>query len=452
MHEFDLIVIGAGSGNTILTPELDDWRVAMVERGEFGGTCLNRGCIPSKMLVYAADVVMQARHAADLGVDVTVDGTRWSDIVDRVFGRIDPIAQGGEDYRVGLDNVSVFKGEARFVEDKIVEVGQVGLTAERIVIAAGARPFVPPIAGLDQVSYHTSDTVMRLPEVPGRLAILGGGYIATEMAHVFEAMGSAVTVITRRDTLLRDEDEDVSRHFTDVVKDRFDVRFDTMVGSCEQMDGELTLELSIAGHPRTEQFDALLVATGRVPNSDQLGLAATSIAVDDDGYVVTDEHLETTVPGVYALGDIRNPDQLKHTANAEARVVAHNLAHPDHPRVVDLWPTPHAVFSYPQVASVGLTGQAVRQAGLPYTAAVRPYSDTAYGWAMEDTTGLCKVIAHAESRQLLGAHIVGPQASTLVQQLIQGMRFGQTVDQMAAEQLYIHPALSEVVEQALLDL
>ncbi len=452
MHEFDLIVIGAGSGNTILTPDFDDWRVAIIERGEFGGTCLNRGCIPSKMLVYTADVVMTARHAAELGVDLSLDGVRWRDMVDRVFGRIDPVAQGGEDYRVGLDNVSVFKGDALFVDDKVVEVGNVGLTAENIVIAAGSRPFIPPVAGLDQIDYHTSDTIMRLPEVPPRLAILGGGYIATEMAHVFEAVGSAVTVISRRDTLLRDEDEDISRHFSNLVRDRFDVRFDTSVGSCEWMDGELWLELSEAGHPHTEAFDELLVATGRVPNSDQLGLAATSIAVDDDGYVVTDGYLETTVDGVYALGDVTNPDQLKHTANAEARVVAHNLAHPNQRRQVDLWPTPHAIFSHPQVAAVGQTEQAVRESGVPYVAATRPYSDTAYGWAMEDTTSLCKVIAHAETRQLLGAHVMGSQASTLVQQLIQGMRFGQTVDQMASEQLYIHPALSEVVEQALLAL
>ncbi len=452
MQEFDLVIIGAGSGNSILTPDFDDWRVAIVERGDFGGTCLNRGCIPSKMLVYAADVVMQARHAADLGVDVTLDGVRWPDIVDRVFGRIDPIAQGGEDYRHGLDNVTVYKGDARFVDDKVIEVGPVGLTAEHIVIAAGARPFIPPVAGIHEVPYHTSDTIMRLPEVPGRLAILGGGYIATEMAHVFEAMGSAVTVISRRDTLLRDEDEAISRHFSNIVRDRFDVRFDTTVGSCEQMEGELWLELSEAGHPREERFDHLLVATGRVPNSDQLGLEDTSIEVDGDGYVVTDDYLETAVAGVYALGDITNPDQLKHTANAEARVVAHNLAHPDRRRPADLWPTPHAIFSHPQVAAVGQTEQAVREAGVPYVAAVAPYSDTAYGWAMEDTTGLCKVIAHADTRQLLGAHVLGPQASTLVQQLIQGMRFGQTVDQMASEQLYIHPALSEVVEQALLAL
>lgn len=451
MH-FDLAIIGTGSGNSILTPDYDDWKVAIIERGAFGGTCLNRGCIPSKMFVLAADLVEQARTAHRLGVDLSVDGVRWRDIRDRIFGRIDPIAAGGEQYRHSLPNVSVFKGTARFTGERTIHVGDHTLTADRIVVAAGARPMLPPIAGLHEVPFHTSDTIMRIDEVPPHLTIIGGGFIAAELAHVFEAFGSHVTIVHRRDTLLRAQDHEVARRFTEQAADRFELLLDAQVGGVEVAGNQIAVEASVGGHPRMWLTDALLVATGRVPNTDELDVAAAGMQVDHDGYLVVDEYLETTAPGVWALGDICNPVQLKHTANAEARVVAHNMAHPTDRRRVDLWPIPNAVFTSPQVAAVGQTEEDLVAAGKPYLKSVRDYGGAAYGWALEDTTSFCKLLADPETRQLLGAHIIGPQASTLIQQLIQGMRFGQTVDEMASGQLYIHPALPEVVEQALLDL
>ena len=198
--------------------------------------------------------------------------------------------------------------------------------------------------------------------------------------------------------------------------------------------------------------DVLLLATGRVPNGEQLGVTHSGVELDDAGYVVTDQYLRTSVEGVWALGDICHAAQLKHTANEDTRAVAHNIAHPDDLRVPDHSGIPHAVFAYPQVAAVGATEQALRAEGRPYLKAVRPYSNTAYGWAMEDTTSFAKVLADPDTRRLLGAHIIGPQAPTLIQQLIQGFQFGLTVDEMARGQLYIHPALTEVVEQALLEL
>ena len=204
---------------------------------------------------------------------------------------------------------------------------------------------------------------------------------------------------------------------------------------------------------RTElRADELLVATGRIPNGDRLEVAAGGIATDRAGYVVTDDQLRTSADGVWALGDVTNPVQLKHVANHEARVLRHNLSHPDDPARVDHRFIPHAVFGHPQVASVGLTERECRERGLPHRSHVQPFSSAAYGWAMEDTDSAVKVIAHSDTRRLLGAHIVGPQASTLIQQLIQGMHFDLTVDQMARQQYYIHPALPEVIEQALLEL
>ena len=287
--------------------------------------------------------------------------------------------------------------------------------------------------------------------MPERLAILGGGYIATEMAHVFEALGSEVTMLVRGPRLLRVEDEEVSMQFTEVFSNRCELVLGASIDSVNRNDNdELVIEVSVGGHQEEFIADEILVATGRTPTTESLDIYTTGIACHD-GYVVTDEFMQTNVPGVWALGDLTNPDQLKHTANAEAKVVAHNIAHPEAMRKVDLWPTPHAVFSHPQVASVGDTEQHLRGEGVDYVVGKRDHGGTAYGWAMEDTTGFCKVLVDRHSRTILGAHIIGPQASTLIHQIIQGMKFGQTADELAEGFLYIHPALSELVENALLD-
>jgi len=449
VEQFDLIIIGAGSGNSILTDDFDGWKVAIIERDVFGGTCLNRGCIPSKMFIYPASIVETVRTAAPLGVDAHVDNVRWNDIVQRVFGRIDPIAAGGEDYRRSLDNVTVFSENARFVGHKQVQVGDQTITADTIVLAAGARPRIPSTPGLTDVPFYTSATIMRVEELPKRLAILGGGFIACEMGHVFNAAGSNVTIINRSAKLLRAQDDEISERFTQVFGQRFNLRTGSAPSRIRQEGAEIIIEFE---GQEPVIADALLVATGRVPNGEQLGVSETGVSLNDDGYVVVDEHMRTEVDGIWALGDICNPMQLKHTANAETKVVAHNIHNPDDLRITNYSGAPSAVFTHPQIATVGKTERELKAEGVNYVAHSQPYGATAYGWAMEDDHGFCKVICDAATRQLLGAHIIGHEASLLIQQLVLGMRFGITVDDMARGPLYIHPALSEVVEQALLEL
>ena len=461
--EFDVIIIGTGSGNSILTPEFDNKRVAIIEKDIFGGTCLNRGCIPTKMFVYAADVASNVRHSSTYGVDAEITGVRWPDIVNRIFGRIDPIPPNGKAYRESLPNVTVFTGEGTFTGPKQIEItdangGTTTISGSTIVIAAGAKAMVPDYKGIDEVAFHTSDTIMRLPELPKTMIVFGGGYIATEMAHVFGSLGTKVIMVNRSARMLSREDESVSERFTEIYKQRFECYMSARVDDVTQAvgddgePGEISVELHCDGEMHTITADVLLVAVGREPNTQPLQLEAAGIAVDPDGYVVTDLEMRTNVPGVWALGDVTNENQLKHTANAEARAVAHNIIHPDDLRTADLWPIPHAVFADPQVASVGITEQALRHAGRKYVTAIQQYGDVAYGWAMEDTDHFCKLIADPDTRLLLGAHIIGPQSSILIQQLIQGMKFGQTVDEMARGMLYIHPSLTEVVENALLNL
>ena len=451
MRRYDLIVLGAGSGNMLFGPELEHLKAAVVEPDRFGGTCLNRGCIPSKMFVVAADVARTVREAERLGVHATLNRVDWAAVRDRVFGRIDPIHDSAVQYRrsAGID---VYTDPARFIAPGVLEVGGEELAADRIVVAVGSRPRVPAIPGLDRVPFHTSDTIMRVDRVPGSLLIVGGGFIAAEMGHVFGAFGADVTIVQRGPRLLMAEDEQVSARFTELAARRHRLLLNAEVIAVEPAGGAALV--SVRGPDGVQQIevDTVLVAAGRTPNTDLVAATAGGLELDPHGHLVTDRAYRTSVPGVWAFGDVANHFQLKHMANAEMRVVRHNLLNPDAPLNLTHDLVPHAVFSDPQISSVGLTEQQARDAGVPYRVSVRNYADTAYGWALEDTTSFVKLLADPTRRTLLGAHIIGPQAATLMQPLLQAMTLGQTVDQIGREVLYVHPALTEVVEQALLDL
>ena len=449
----DLCVIGSGSGNTFLDERFEHLSVAMIERGAFGGTCLNRGCIPSKMLIYPATVIRLAQEARALGVDLTLDGVRWREIRDRTFGRIDPIAAGGEEYRQGQDHLTVYNGEATFVGDRTVEVVDAHgstqqVSADRMVLAAGARPRIPQVAGLETVPFHTSDTIMRIDEVPGHLVIIGGGFIAAEMSHVFGTFGAEVTVIGRSSRVLSHEDWEIGTRFTRALGRQIDLRVNVTVTSVEPTAAGVVAHCSDGS---VVEGDTLLVAAGRVPNGDQLAVERTGVRLDDYGYVITDDTLATDAPGVWALGDIRNPLQLKHLANREADIVGHNLSHPDDLRRIDESAVPHVVFSHPEVAQVGLSEESLQALGRPYLVGRRDFGSTAYGWAMEDSVGFAKVLVDPETRLILGAHILGHEASLLIQPLAQAMALGNTADEVARTVIYPHPALTEVVEQLLLE-
>ncbi|MFA4084045.1 mycothione reductase [Mycobacteroides salmoniphilum] len=464
---YDLVIIGSGSGNSLADDRFADQEIAIVDRGvyggAYGGTCLNVGCIPTKMFVYPADLADEARDGARLGVDSSVRGARWADIRERVFGRIDPIAAGGLRYRVeDCPNITVFQQEARFVAPGADADGDVIhrlrladgtiLEARQVVIAAGSRPVIPPVIAESGVVFHTNDDIMRLPELPDHVVIVGSGFIAAEFAHVFNGLGSAVTVIARGPRLLRAQDETISQRFTEVVSDRWDVRLNTEVVAAREIDtGGVELELTGGS---TVAGDALLVATGRTPNGDHLDVAAAGLTLDEGGRVPVDQYQRTPVRGIYALGDVSSQYLLKHVANHEARVVQANLLSGwDSPTTAsDHRFVPGAVFSRPQVASVGLTEDQARQRGIDVAVKVQTYGDIAYGWAMEDTEGLCKLIADRATGLLVGAHIVGYQASALIQSLITAMSFSIPVREMARGQYWIHPALPELIENALLGL
>ncbi|MGD9988346.1 mycothione reductase [Pseudonocardia sp.] len=446
MRHHDLLVIGAGSGNTVVDDSFADLDVAIVEQGPFGGTCLNVGCIPTKMLVRAADLAEDVADAGRLDVDADLRGIRWRDLRDRVFGRLDALARDGRAGREDTPWITVHDAHARFTGPRTLDIGGTAVSADRIVVAAGSRPLVPPPVADSGLPYETSDTVMRVDAPPRRLAVLGGGYIAAELAHVFSAAGSAVTVIDMADTLLAGQDVLVAREFTELVSRDWDVRLGREVTAVSGSPGALVLTLD---DDTTVEADMLLVAVGRVPNGDGLDLDTAGIDVHDDGRIVVDEYQRTTADGVWALGDVSTPVPLKHVANREADVVRHNLRHPDDLHTTGGAPIPSAIFTSPQIAAVGATEQELAGAGTPFRVGLARVGDVAYGWAMQDTTGFVKVLADPGTGMLLGAHVLGPQASTLIQPLVLAMTLGVDARTLVEQPYWIHPALTEVVQQAL---
>lgn len=462
----DVAIIGAGSGNMIWDEAFAGKTGVLVDtgagaRGSFGGTCLNVGCIPTKMFVLPADHVRSVEGAHRLGVPLSLDGpVDVEGIRARVFDRrIDPIADAGEEYRASMGNLTLLREPARFLDPHTLAIGDVTVHAEQIVLAAGSRPRWPDLPGFDDPDLVgsclvTSDEIVRMDSVPRRIVILGGGVEAAEFSHILSAFGAEVTIVNRSPLVLRKLDHDIASRFTQLQHARVTLRLGEQVTGVrparEDEDGRIVLRTEGGGSDHEYLADAIMVAIGRVPNGDLLDLDAAGIEVDEDGYVVVDEHQRTSVPHVWALGDVSSHHQLKHVANMEARVVRHNLLHPEDLRSAEHDVVPFAVFGHPQIAGVGATEEELADADTPYAPYVQRYGDVAYGWAMDDEDHVVKVLGEPGTGRVLGAHILGPQASTLIQPIVQMMTFGQDTREMVTGQYWIHPALSEVVENALL--
>jgi len=392
MQEFDFLVIGSGSGLDVANAMAGQGNsVAIVEEGRLGGTCLNRGCIPSKKLLYHADVMKTVQRAGEFDIDAEVNGVDFAEIVRTVN---EDVSGSSESIRKGLtssDAHDLFSGTGRFVDDRTVEIVDgddegATLRADTVLIATGTRPSIPPIDGIEDVDYLTSTEALRLETAPDHLVIVGGGYIAAELGHFFGTFGSDVTIVGRRENLLPEADEAVGEAFTDRYADR-----STCTGrrapsptatptasTCTRVRGRRGRRVRRRGDrrgsavpPRRNRYaraarrsarsedaedvtvagDALLVAAGRRPNTDALNLDATGVETDADGFVETDEYLQTDAEGVWALGDVVGEYLLKHSANHEARAVIRNLLG-DEPEPVDYSAMPFAVFASPEVAGV----------------------------------------------------------------------------------------------------
>lgn len=459
MQKFDLIVIGAGSGLDVANAASQHGlKVAIIEKDRMGGTCLNNGCIPSKLLIHSADVAETIKRAELFGIEVHGYTIEFEKIVQRVNTITDSDSDEIRNAFKDVDNPKLFTNGCKFIGPKMVAiVGEDShdiLTAEKILIAAGARPRIPNIKGLEGTGYLTSDEALRLKKQPHTLTIIGGGYIACELAHFFGALGTKINIIQHNDVLIPNEDEAVSQKFTEIFSKKYNVYvgYETEYVSRENDNNtfHVVAKEDRSGKSLELVSDQLLIAAGRIPNSDTLDLEKTGVKLGEKGYIKTDRFLETEVNGIFALGDIIGRYLFKHTANHEAQYAYHNILHPDKKIPVNYAAMPHAIFSSPQVASVGFTEQELKKACIKYQKSVYSYMNTAMGLALEDGDGFVKFLTDKTNRKILGCHIIGSEASILIHEVLVAMRAddnGGSLDNII-KTVHIHPALSEVVSRA----
>jgi dihydrolipoamide dehydrogenase len=424
----------------------DGRRVAIVEKGRMGGTCLNRGCIPSKLLIHSADVAETIKGAGQFGINVGGFSVDFQKIINRSNRIVDSDSDGIRQAFSEIDNPKLFPHECRFVGEKTLVAGGQRIKADKILIASGTRPAAPEIKGLKGTGFITSDEALRLERQPRALTIIGGGYIAAELGHFFGSLGTKINIIQRRGTLVSDEDEEIAIKFTEIFSRKYSVYAGYSAESVTKDNGTFrVVAKNSAGKKIKVESDQLLVATGRTPNSDTLDLEKAGVKVDGRGFIIVDDHLETSAKGIFALGDAVGRYQFKHSANHEAQYAYYNLTH-DRKIAVDYAAMPHAIFSSPQIAGAGYTEQELRDKNIQYTKAVYPYSRTAMGEAIEDRDGFVKLLA-SPGGKILGCHIIGSHASILIHEVLVAMRLGAGIHDITRT-VHIHPALSEVVSRA----
>jgi len=453
MKHYDLIIIGSGGG-TKLRPAADlGKKVAIIEKEDLGGTCLNRGCIPSKMLIYPADLRThwqedKAKFFMSSDDDITLD---WEALVCRTTKTVVEESKGIKPGYESHANIDLYQGHARFVEGKVIEVNGEKLTADKIYIATGTRPSVPPIPGLSDTPYMTSREALRSADQPKKMMVIGGGYIAVELGHFYGAMGTEIDFLVRS-SMLKAEDKDIRAQFEQNFSSRYSVHFGTSPTKVEYRDETfyVTVE-NKEGEESVMEADSLFVATGVQPNTDDLGLEHTKVNHDNKGWIEVDDYLETSEPGVYALGDVLHRYLFRHSVNFEGEYL-YAQHYSDTPKAPIVYPPmPHAIFSYPQIAGVGATEDELiktgKVSGSDYITVWQAYKHSAMGMAMRPEVGGVKLIINKADRKLIGAHIIGEKASDIIHMLIAYMTMNATIDQLL-DMIYIHPALSEVIRNA----
>jgi len=448
MSHYDVLVIGGGTGNNVAAAAADAGQeTALIEPGPLGGTCLNRGCNPSKMLIQAANAANHVRHAGDFFVESRVEGIDFEAIIDDMEETLSPLAAGMEDSYREKPHLTIYNDEAVFVDERTVEVDGERLTADRVVVAAGSRPLVPPIDGLDEVDYMTSADALYRRDQPESLVVLGGGYIAVELGYFYEALGTDVTIVEMMDSLVPREDPDVSRAFTDIARERHDVYTGHRATAVEADGNEVVVHAETeAGDERSVRGSDLLVALGRRPNTDTLDVAAAGIETDDNGFVVTDEQLATSAEGVWAQGDIADNAMFKHSGDYETQVTIENAVH-DGDRTADFTAMPHAIFTEPQMSGVGQTESELRESDQEYVIGRADLPETPMGRAKKLDHGFVKVLA-APDGEVLGCHMLGHEASTMIHEVTVAMRAGSGHVSDITDTIHAHPTLNKVVEYA----
>ncbi|TFG27654.1 dihydrolipoyl dehydrogenase [Candidatus Thorarchaeota archaeon] len=457
MKDYDLIVIGSGAGMNVASAAYErGMKVAIVEHGPMGGTCLNRGCIPTKILTYLADIIVQAEHLKSLGVKMKIESIDYPSIMKRMRSEVDGSSKSQGESVDAAEGIDWYKGTGSFVDDYTIEIKGEKIKSNTILIAAGSRPVVPNIKGLDTVEYLLNDDALHLMEQPKSMVIVGGGYIAAEFGHFFAAVGTEVTIIGRNQYLVKNEDPDISEILKKQLSKRMNVHTNQEVVEVKEEDG---MKVVIARNRDTEEEteykgEVLLIASGRRSNADLFKPENTGVKTDERGWVIVDEYFRTSKKGIWAFGDAIGKYQFRHVANDESQIVWFNMSKVldnDKEReflTMDYHAVPRAVFSYPPIASVGMNMKEAQESGLKLYVGEADYSVAAKGFAMGNPPSKIRVIVDAESKRILGASIIGPYSPILIQEIINLMYTRDGTYYPMFQAMHIHPALSEVVQRA----
>jgi mycothione reductase len=463
MKKFDLIVIGSGSGLDVANAAATEkgFKVAIFEKDKLGGTCLNRGCIPSKLLIHSADIIEIIKKADVFGItvkDYTID---FQQIVNRVNKIVNTESNEIKKGLQASKNPQLFLQECKFIgEKKILLANDKIITSDTILIASGTRPNIPNIKGLKNVEYITSNEALRLKQQPKSLTIIGGGYIACELAHFFGSLGTKINIIQRNDLLIPKEDTDISTRLTNIFSKKYNIYlgYNAELVFYDSKDKNSLHNTKIINVIAKNKFgnyvkvssDQLLIAIGRIPNSDLLNIEKSGVKINERGFIVVDEYLETNIRGIFALGDIVGKYQFKHNANNEAQFAYNNIVHPDKKIPVNYTAMPHAIFTNPQIAAVGYTEQQLTKEKIEYEKSIYPYIQTGMGQVIEDKEGFVKFLIDKRNRTILGCHIMGTNASILIHEVLVAMRIGKDEGKIdnITRTIHIHPSLSEVISKA----
>lgn len=452
MEKFDAIIIGSGQAGNPFAKRLskEGQRVALIESDSVGGTCINYGCTPTKTLIGSAKNIFQAGHAAVHGLTVIDDALDYQAIIRRKNRIVAGFRAKLEKSLTQDPNITLLNGKGSFSNHKELRVqldnfSHVDIGAESIFINTGTRPCIPDIEGLRSIRYLTSTTILELDVLPAHLVIIGGGYVALEFAQIFRRIGSLVTIVERSSRLLQNEDEDVALELRNILeREGVQVMSDTSVRRVtDQADGRIVIEILASGEPETLLATHLLVATGRRPNTDDLDLVKTSIQTDKDGYIPVNDYLETTVSGIYALGDVKGGAAFTHVSYHDYVVLSQNIFEDKQSSIRNRL-IPYCVFTDPELGRIGLTETAAREKGLEFTVAKMKTSSIARAIETGETTGFVKAIIDNNAKTILGAAIICAGGGELMSLLQVAMIGGLTYDQLR-DTMFAHPTYAESI-------
>jgi dihydrolipoamide dehydrogenase len=455
LEEYDIIAIGTGSAMNIVPAVINanpETKVAVIDKDEPGGICLTKGCIPTKILLYPAEVLRTIQRAGLFGIDVDIKKVDFKFIMERMR---EIIGEDMSSIKEGLSHtqeLDYYQETAEFIDNYTLKVGDKKIKGKLILLCTGSKPNIPVIKGLDKIDYHTSDSILQISELPHSITIVGGGYIAAEYGHFFASMGSNVTIFGRNPQFLPQEEPEVSALAKKELGKHMMIHTNAEVQEVEKVaDGKVNvIAVNRETNERLEVItDEILIAAGRSSNSDILHPEKSGIKTDKDGWIVVNEFLETTKKNIYAFGDANGKFLFKHAANYESKIVYYNAIQ-NQKLKVGYHAIPRAVFSDPEIASVGMReAEAIEEFGKEdVIIGFQRYQDTAKGVAMALKDFFVKVIVHRKTMEILGAHIIGPFASVLLQEIINLMYTPERSIVPIFQGMHIHPALNEVVERA----